>query len=205
MDKACRKCRREGKKLFLKGERCNGPKCPFTRRSYAPGQHGQGFSSRPSEYGRQLREKQTAARIYGVREKVFRNYFKKASKSLGKTDERLIQILESRLDNVVFRAGFAASRAQARQLIVHGHVQVNDVNVNIPSFSVKAGDKISFRDKFKKSGIYKERSKIIEKSNVAKWIKADKKALTMEILHIPSRDELEVPFDPALVIEFYSR
>jgi small subunit ribosomal protein S4 len=205
MDKACRLCRREGKKLFLKGDKCIGPKCPFARRSYAPGMHGQLSGGRVSEYGHQLREKQSAARIYGLREKIFRNYYKKAAKTKGTTDEKLLQLLETRLDNVVFRSGIASSRAQARKMVVHRHVKVNNRIVDIPSYNVSAGEKIDFKDKIKSSDFIKNRVKIIEKYIVPAWLKLDKKNLNIEVLRLPGETDIEVPFDPALIIEYYSR
>lgn len=205
MEKACRRCRREGQKLFLKGEKCTSSKCPFARRSYAPGVHGQISGTRLSEYGRQLKEKQKAAKIYGLREKIFRNYYQKAAKSKKDTDEKFLQMLESRLDNVIFRSGIAASRNQARQFVSHGHVLVNNKKVNIPSCQMKKENKITIKDKFKKSKILSERKKILEKFIVPKWLKFDKKNLSVEILQIPSKEEIEVPFDPTLIIEYYSR
>lgn len=205
MDKACRQCRREGQKLFLKGDKCTSPKCPFARRSYAPGAHGQFSGARLSEYGRQLREKQKAARIYGLRGGIFRNYYKKASRIKGKTDEALLQILEKRLDNAIYRCGVVPSRNMARQLVSHGHIKVNGQKVDIPSCQVKTGDKIEFKDQFKKSKMFSERKKILEKFLTPKWLKLDKKNITIEILRDPQKEEIEVPFDPAQVIEYYSR
>ena len=205
MDKICRKCRREGQKLFLKGDKCSSPKCPFARRSYAPGVHGQFSGARLSEFGKQLREKQKAARIYGLREKGFRNYYKKAAKSQKDTGEVLVQLLEARLDNAIFRSGIVPSRSLARQLVSHGHVKVNARKVDIPSFQVKEKDKIEFKDKFKKSNIIKERNKVLQKFIIPKWLKLDKKNISIEILRAPKNDEIEVVFDPARIIEFYSR
>jgi len=205
MDKTCRKCRREGQKLFLKGDKCTSPKCPFARRSYAPGAHGQFSGARLSEYGRQLREKQKAARIYGLREGIFRNYYKKASRVKGKTDEALLQLLEKRLDNVIYRCGITSSRRLARQIVAHGHVKVSGRKVDIPSYQVKPDDKIEFKDRFKKGKIIKEREKVLVKVITPKWLKFDKKNITIEILREPQKEEIEVVFNPAQIIEFYSR
>jgi small subunit ribosomal protein S4 len=205
MDKACRRCRRAGQKLFLKGDKCMSSKCPFARRSYAPGMHGALSAGRFSEYGRQLQEKQIAAKIYGLRGKIFRNYYQKAAKTKGTTDERLLQLLELRLDNIIYRTGIASSRAEARKIVVAGHVQINGKRVDIPSYEVKVGKIIGFKNKFKESKFIKNRTKIIEKNLTPSWLKFDKKNFTIEVVRIPTKSDMKVPFDPALIIEYYSR
>ncbi len=192
----CRKCRREGEKLFLKGERCFSPKCSFTRRSYAPGIQGQSKFSKLSEYGKQLREKQKAKRIYRLRETQFANYFSKASKNKEATGEALIQLLEKRLDNVVYKLGFAASLNQARQFVSHGRILVNSKKVNIPSFSVKIKDTIE--------PIIKENFKL-NKNNMPAWLKIDAKKLQGEILNNPTSEDFPKEINPELIVEFYSR
>ncbi len=200
----CRLCRREGLKLFLKGERCYTDKCSAERKAYAPGQHGQS-RRKPSEYGIQLREKQKARRIYGVMEKQFRNYFKKAEKKKGVTGETLLQILESRLDNIVYRLGFASSRNEARQLIRHGHFRVNGKKVDISSYLVNAGDEISVREKSRNSPRFKELWEIAEQRAVPDWLQLDVDNWKGKVIRIPSREEIDVPVSEHLIIEMYSR
>ncbi len=200
----CTICRREGEKLYLKGERCNGPKCAFTRRSYAPGQHGPTSRTKLTPYGTQLREKQKAKNIYGVLETQFQNYYAKASSKLGNTGEFLVRTLELRLDNVVYRAGLAKSRAWARQAVSHGHVMVNGKRVNIPSYHTKAGDVIAL------SAAGKSRVDDIEKARMAKhqvpsWLALEPADCTAKVLHVPAGDELKQNFDTKLIVEFYSR
>lgn len=204
----CKLCRREGEKLFLKGERCLTAKCALDRRSYAPGMHGresQFRRRRPSEYALQLREKQKARRIYGVMERQFRRYFKEAEKRKGLTGENLLTILESRLDNVVYRLGFADSRAQARQLVRHGHFDLNGRRANIPSMLVKPGDVISVREKSKKLTYFKERAKELERKAVPEWMSLDPVSMSGRILNLPRREDIDLPLNEQLIVEYYSR
>lgn len=201
-DPKCRQCRREGVKLFLKGERCLTEKCAVERRSYPPGQHGRG-RIKQSEYLLQLREKQKARRYYGVLEKQFRNYYKKASRRQGITGEELLRLLEMRLDNVVYRLGFAASRAQARQLVRHGHFHVNGRRVNIPSYQVRADDIVSLRPGA--AGEAAVRSATDLTASVANWLQADHDNLTGKVLRMPDRDEIDTPVQEQLIVELYSK
>ena len=200
----CRQCRREGQKLFLKGERCYSEKCSFGLRGYAPGQHGQG-RKKSSEYGLQLRAKQTARRFYGVQENQFRHYFDVAERKQGITGDNLLKILESRLDNVVYRSGFASSRAEARQLVGHGHFEVNGSRVDIASYLLKAGDVVSVCDKSRSS----EKMKAVIEENgskpVPEWIDVDREKLTAKVIALPTREQIEAPVDEQLIVEFYSR
>ncbi|MCX6392735.1 MAG: 30S ribosomal protein S4 [Thermoleophilia bacterium] len=201
-DPKCRQCRREGVKLFLKGERCLTEKCAVERRSYPPGQHGRG-RIKQSEYLLQLREKQKARRYYGVLEKQFRNYYKKASRRQGITGEELLRLLEMRLDNVVYRLGFAASRAQARQLVRHGHFHINGRRVNIPSYQVRADDIVSLRPGA--AGEAAVRSATDLTASVANWLQADHDNLTGKVLRMPDRDEIDTPVQEQLIVELYSK
>ena len=200
----CRQCRREGQKLFLKGERCYSETCSFGLRGYAPGQHGQG-RKKSSEYGLQLRAKQTARRFYGVQENQFRHYFDVAERKQGITGDNLLKILESRLDNVVYRSGFASSRAEARQLVGHGHFEVNGSRVDIASYLLKAGDVVSVCDKSRSS----EKMKAVIEANgskpVPEWIDVDREKLTAKVIALPTREQIEAPVDEQLIVEFYSR
>lgn len=208
IEPVCRLCRREGEKLFLKGERCFSAKCSFERRSYAPGQHGrmsQASRRRESDYNRQLRAKQKARRIYGILEKQFRRYFQLAVKIPGVTGLYLLQILESRLDNVVFRLGFADNRAQARQMVSHGHFHVNGRKTDIPSMILKTGDVISVRNESKKNGYFKELSDRAEKTNSPLWLERDLKALSARMLRLPDRGEIDGNLNEQLIVEYYSR
>ncbi len=209
IDNSCKKCRREGEKLFLKGDRCFSPKCAMTRKAYSPGQQGASGGSRrrfQSEYGTQLREKQKVKRIYDVREKQFRNYYEKASRKEGVTGEELLKMLEMRLDNVVYRASFADSRSKARQMVSHGHIIVNGKKVNIASYEVRAGDKIGFFDKFKKSKDYKTiEEKLTSKPEIAQWLTLDAKKLEVTVSNNPERDNIEAQINENLIVEFYSR
>lgn len=201
-DANCRLCRREGQKLFLKGDRCYSSKCSFDRRSYAPGQHGQG-RSKISDYGLQLREKQKAKRFYGLQETQFRNLFDKAARKKGITGENLLIMLETRLDNVVFRLGFASSRKEARQLVSHGHFQVNGKKVNIPSYTVKAGDVIKVKEKSASSPKFKE---VKEMSiTVPAWVSVDVEKLEGKVLSVPTRAEIDTPVAEHLIVELYSK
>ena len=197
----CKLCRREGKKLFLKGERCTSSKCSFERRSYAPGQHGQG-RKKLTEYGLQLRAKQTARRYYGISESQFRKYFMMAVRHEGVTGDNLLRICESRLDNIVYSLGWATSRAEARQLVTHGHFTVNGKRVDIPSYLCKAGDVVAI----KKASLDSEKFKaILEKTGtIPAWLEAGDDN-TAKIVALPEREQIEVPVEEHLIVEFYSR
>ena len=201
-DANCRLCRREGQKLFLKGDRCYSSKCAIDRRGYAPGQHGQG-RSKISDYGLQLREKQKTKRFYGMQETQFRNLFDKAARKTGITGENLLILLETRLDNVVFRLGFASSRKEARQLVNHGHFTVNGKKVNIPSFEVKAGDVIKVKDKSTNSPKFKEVKEMT--ITVPSWMTVDVEKLEGKILSVPTRAEIDTPVAEHLIVELYSK
>ena len=201
-DANCKLCRREGQKLFLKGERCSSTKCAIERRNYAPGQHGQA-RKKQSEYGLQLREKQKAKRFYGVPETQFRNTFEKAENKKGQTGENLMIALETRLDNVVFRLGFAASRKEARQLVTHGHFTVNGKKANIPSMEVKAGDVIKVKEKSQSSPKFKE---IKEMSiTVPSWMTVDVEKLEGKVVAMPRREDIDTPIAEHLIVELYSK
>lgn len=199
----CRLCRAEGKKLFLKGDRCNTSKCAIVRRSYRPGQHGQ-KRKKVSEYGIRLKEKQKMRRIYGLLEKQFRSYFEEANRRQGVTGDEFLRLLETRLDNVIFRLGFSTSRPQARQLVKHGHVLVNGKRVDIPSYHVKVSDKISINEKSQKFI-----TQIIETRDMAPvipaWLGSDQASLSGEIVAFPNREEIETAVQENLVVEYYSR
>ena len=203
-DAVCRLCRRESEKLFLKGDRCLTDKCAVERRKYAPGQHGQ-RRRKFSDYSLQLREKQKAKETYGILEKQFRLYYFKAEKMKGVTGTNLLQLLERRLDNVVFRMGFAANRRQARQLVLHGHFTVNGKRVNIPSYLMRTGDVVVPRDKSKKLAAIEENISKIEHRGLKGWIEMDVNKLTGKVLNYPSRDEIELPVQEQLIIELYSK
>ena len=200
----CRLCRREGQKLFLKGERCYSDKCSVGIRGYAPGQHGQG-RKKSSEYGLQLRAKQTARRFYGIQENQFHHYFEVAERKQGVTGDNLLQILESRLDNVVYRSGFASSRIEARQLVGHGHFEVNGKRVDIASYLLKAGDTVSICDKSRQL----DKIKAVVDANgarpVPQWIDIDREKLTAKVINLPTREQIEAPVEEQLIVEFYSR
>jgi small subunit ribosomal protein S4 len=198
----CKQCRREGMKLFLKGERCLTEKCAVERRSYPPGEHGRG-RSKQSEYLLQLREKQKARRYYGILEKQFRNYYEKAAKAQGITGEALLRMLETRLDNVVYRLGFAASRAQARQIIRHGHFQVNGRRVNIPSFQVKPNDVVSLKAGSPVEQVVRDATDLT--ASVASWLQADHDNLTGKVLKLPERTDIDTPVQEQLIVELYSK
>ncbi len=203
----CKLCRREEEKLFLKGERCLTPKCALERRSYAPGMHGQrrAYRRKVSDYGLQLREKQKARRIYGVLERQFRRYYKEAKGRKGLAGANLLCILESRLDNVVYRFGFADSRAQARQLVRHGHFEVNGRKTNIPSCLLGPGDVIAVRERSKSKTYFKELAKELEHKAVPEWIALDAINMSGRILTSPSREDVDIPLDDSLIVEYYSR
>jgi small subunit ribosomal protein S4 len=206
-DSVCKLCRREGMKLFLKGERCMSPKCAFERRGYAPGMHGKQaqFRQRASDYGLQLREKQRARRIYGVFERQFRRYFDIALRGRGQTGSNLLAILESRFDNVIYRLGFAESRAQARQLIQHNHFELNGRRLNIPSALVAAGDVIVVREASKQNGYFQDLRTILEHRSVPEWLRLDSAEMSGTVLAIPSREQIDVPLSEQLIVEYYSR
>ncbi|MEK8090486.1 30S ribosomal protein S4 [Thermithiobacillus plumbiphilus] len=203
-DAKCRQCRREGGKLFLKGEKCFSDKCPVEKRAYAPGQHGQ-RRSRTSEYGTQLREKQKVRRIYGVLEGQFRRYYQEADRSRGVTGETLLQLLERRLDNIVYRLGFGASRAEARQIVRHDHVLVNGRKVNIPSYLVKAGDVVEVAEKAKSQLRIKASSDATESRGYPEWVEVDAKALRGTIKALPVRSDLPAEINESLIVELYSK
>jgi small subunit ribosomal protein S4 len=201
----CRLCRREGEKLFLKGDRCYTNKCALDRRGYAPGQHGQGRRSKPSEYSLQLREKQKLRRIYGILETPLRNYFESAERKRGVTGENLLQQLERRLDNVVYRLGLAGSRAEARQLVRHGHFTVNGEKVNIPSFLVKAGDTIAIKESSRKLNRIQEMLQAAGARLIPAWLSFNAEAGSASVLSLPTRDQIETNIREHLIVEFYSR
>jgi small subunit ribosomal protein S4 len=207
----CRLCRREGEKLFLKGERCFTPKCAFERRSFAPGQHGKSGSrsrsatGRESDFARQLRAKQKARRVYGTMERQFRRYYETAQQRRGLTGLNLLQILESRLDNVVFRLGFASSRAQARLLVTHGHFTVNGRRTDVPSMLLDAGDIVQVREGSREATYFKELVDFAEKRNFPAWVNRDLKSLTGTVQRLPERAEIDGNLNEQLIVEFYSR
>ena len=201
---SCRQCRREGMKLFLKGDRCYTDKCSVGRRSYAPGQHGQG-RKKLSEYGLQLRAKQATRRYYGILEGQFRHYYELAEKREGKTGEQLLSIIETRLDNVVYRLGFATSRPEARQLVVHNHFSVNGRKVNIPSYLIKAGDTVEIKEAKKSSPRYKEIVEVTGGRMVPDWLEVDAEKLQGTVKELPSREQIDVPVDEMLIVELYSK
>ncbi len=203
-DEVCRICRREGQKLFLKGERCYSDKCSISRRNYAPGQNGQ-KKAKLSEYGTQLREKQKTKSFYGVGERQFRKYYSMATKTKGKTGEALLVILESRLDNVVYRLGFASSRTQARMLVTHGAFDVNGKKVNIPSYLIKAGDVISVREIKKDNGTVKAAVEANEARPVPTWLEKDTEKLTGKVVRLASREDVDLPVEEHLIVELYSK
>ncbi len=205
----CKLCRREGEKLFLKGERCFSPKCSFEKRDYAPGKHGRAArrmrSRRESDYARQLRAKQRARRVYGVLERQFRRYYRMALKRRGLTGLNLLQILESRLDNVIYRLGFATSRAHARQLVTHGHFTVNGRRTDIPSMILKVGDQIAVREGSRKLSYFKDLPSFAEARTAPAWLERDTKNLTATVLRLPERSEIEGFLNEQLIVEYYSR
>jgi small subunit ribosomal protein S4 len=204
----CKLCRREGEKLFLKGERCFTPKCSFERRGYPPGIHGKGFQyrrRRESDYNRQLRAKQKARRIYGVLERQFRRYYKVSLKRRGLTGLNLLQILESRMDNVVVRLGYAANRAQARLLVTHGHFDVNGRRTNVPSMLITPGDEISVREGSRKRTFFKNLSATAEERSIPDWVSRDLKNLSGTITRLPERSEIDGNLNEQLIVEYYKR
>jgi small subunit ribosomal protein S4 len=204
-DPKCKQCRREGVKLFLKGERCLTLKCAIERRNYAPGDHGQNFRRKVTEYGVQLREKQKARRMYGVLERQFRGYYEKAANQKGITGENLLRMLELRLDNLVYRLGLASSRSQARQLVLHRHMAVNGITVTIPSYQCKAGDRIEVRTGSKEVDTFKASIEARDPNSLVSWLSVDKDKLTGSVLSSPSRQEIPVPLNEQLIVELYSK
>ncbi len=203
-DEMCRICRREGQKLFLKGERCYSDKCSISRRNYAPGQNGQ-KKAKLSEYGTQLREKQKTKSYYGVGEKQFRRYFEMAANSKQKTGDELLTLLESRLDNVVYRLGFASSRTQARMLVTHAAFDVNGKKVNIPSYLVKAGDVISVREIKKDNGTIKQAVEENKARPVPAWLEKDAEKLSGKVVRLAEREDIDLPVEEHLIVELYSK
>ncbi|MHB1354550.1 MAG: 30S ribosomal protein S4 [Anaerolineae bacterium] len=206
-DSVCKQCRREGMKLFLKGERCMGPKCGIEKRAYAPGMHGQKtqFRQRPSDFGNQLREKQRARRIYGVLEHQFRRYFEIADKQRGQTGANLLVILESRMDNMVYRLGFADSRPQARLLVTHGHFLLNGHKLDIPSALIKAGDVISVCDISRQNGYFKSLGEVLEHRQPPAWLSLNTANLSGSVIALPTREQIDIPVQEQLIVEYYSR
>ncbi len=205
IEASCRLCRRERQKLFLKGTKCFTEKCPVERRGYPPGQHGQNRRQKISEYGVQLREKQKIRRMYGLQEIQFRNYFEKALRQSGRTGETLVKMLERRLDNVVYRLGFAPSRKAGRQLINHGHLMVNNQVVTIPSFLLRGGDVIQVRESSKKLEIIHSSMKRMKDSSMLPWLSLDKAAMAGTFLSIPERADVPLNANEQLVVELYSK
>jgi small subunit ribosomal protein S4 len=204
-DPKCRQCRREGEKLFLKGEKCFTDKCSIERREYAPGQHGQRSGARLSDYGKQLREKQKVRRVYGILERQFRGYYFEADRRKGVTGENLLQVLESRLDNVAYRMGFGASRAEARQVVRHNGILVNGKRVNIPSYQVRAGDVVEVAEKAKAHLRVKAAAEAAEGRGFPEWVTVDAKALKGTYKAMPVRAELPATINEHLVVELYSK
>lgn len=204
----CKLCRREGEKLFLKGERCISTKCSFEKHGYPPGEHGrqtQWRRSRESDFGKQLRAKQKARRVYGVLERQFRRYYKQALKSRGLTGFTLLQILESRLDNVIYRMGFASSRSQARQLVTHGHFLVNGRRTDVPSMLIKPGDEIEIREGSRKNNFFKILPDLAAERAAPEWITRDPKTLVGSISRLPERAEIDANLNEQLIVEYYTR
>jgi small subunit ribosomal protein S4 len=204
-DAKCRLCRREGMKLFLKGTRCNTDKCAMERRGYAPGEHGKGRRIKETNYGTQLREKQKARRIYGILERQFRLYFAKAAASKGVTGETLLQLLECRLDNVVFRLGLAPNRASARQLVRHGHIQVNGRKVDIPSYIVQVGDELALREKSRQLVVVQNSLEARKGQSAPEWLELNTEKMSGRVLNIPLRASIPVPVNEQLIVELYSK
>ena len=206
-DSVCRLCRREGMKLFLKGERCYSPKCSYEKRTYPPGMHGKKgtFKRKVSDFSLQLREKQKARRVYGVQERQFRRYFRTAARVPGMTGITLLQILERRLDNVVYRMGLADSRAQARQLVLHGHFALNGHNHNIPSYLVQVGDLLEVRPNSRSNGYFKAVADRLGERSMPAWLEFDGNRMAGRVLAAPDRQTVDVPMNEQLIVEYYSR
>ena len=207
VDPVCRLCRRENMKLFLKGERCFSPKCSYEKRNYAPGQHGKkgAFKHKESDYGMQLREKQKARHIYGVQERQFRRYFRSALRVQGMTGVTLLITLERRLDNVVYRLGLASSRAQARQLVRHGHFVLNGHPHDIPSYLVSPGDEIKVCDASRSNGYFKDAAGLLGQRSVPSWLDFDLARLSVRVVSLPDRQSVDLPLNEQLIVEYYSR
>ncbi len=201
----CRLCRREGMKLFLKGTKCHTDKCPIEKRNFAPGQHGRDRKAKIVGYGLQLREKQKAKRIYFTLEGQFRAYYEKASRQTGVTGELLLQQLERRLDNVAYRLGFASSRRQSRQIVRHGHVEVNGKKVNIPSYQVSVGDVIKIRENSKKMTVLESSTEFASHNQAPAWLQVDHKDLSGKIIALPKREDIQLPVNEQLIVELYSK
>ena len=201
----CKLCRAEGQKLFLKGTKCSSNKCPFERKGYAPGQHGRSRRFKQSDYRLQLREKQKARRIYGLLEVQFHNYFEKASRQKGVTGENLLQLIERRLDNIVFRLGFASSRKAARQLVRHRHFLVNGKFVDIPSYSIKVGDEVGVREKSRKLEIIHTSMRRMREGRMLPWLSLDKASMKGVMLEVPRRDDIPENVNENLIVELYSK
>jgi len=204
-DPVCRLCRREGLKLFLKGDRCYTDKCAIERRNYAPGQHGQGRRRKVSDYAMQLREKQRLKRMYGLLEKQFRKYFEMAERSREVTGTALLKLLESRLDNMVYRLGLARSRAEARQLVRHRHFMVNGKRVNIPSYLTRAGDEVTIVERSRSKDVFKQAVEFAGRRGLPDWLEMDADKFTGKIVKLPEREELAIPVNERLVVELYSK
>ncbi len=203
-ESVCKQCRREGQKLFLKGQRCYTEKCAVGRRAYAPGQHGQG-RHKTSEYGLQMRAKQMTRRYYGVLESQFRKYYAMAERKQGKTGEEMLVLLERRLDNVVYRLGWASSRPEARQLVTHGHISVNGKRVDIPSYLVSVGEVISIMEKSRKNDMIKGLLEANASHPVSKWLDENRAIPEAKVVELPKREEIDLPVDETLIVEFYSK
>ena len=201
---ACKLCRREGKKLYLKGERCTSGKCALDRRHSAPGQHGAN-NKKLREYGLQLREKQTAKRYYGVLEKQFKDYYVEAARKPGITGENLLCLLERRLDNVVYRMGFAESHKEARQIVLHEHIELNGKKVNVPSILVRPGDVITVRENFRNSEKCKALAESAQTKSAPKWLEVNKETMSAKVLTMPAREDIDFPFEEQLIVELYSK
>jgi small subunit ribosomal protein S4 len=204
-DAVCRLCRREGMKLFLKGTKCFSDKCPIEKRNFAPGQHGKDRKAKVVGYGLQLREKQKTKRIYFAQEGQFRNYFEKAARAKAVTGEMLLQQLERRLDNVVYRLGFGVSRRQARQLVRHGHVQVDGRKVNIPSYQVSVGEEVAIREGSRKLPILESSKEFASHQNAPTWLEIDRDNYKGRVLSLPKREEIQLPVNEQLIVELYSK
>lgn len=201
----CRLCRREDMKLFLKGDRCYTDKCGYERRAYAPGQHGQNRRRKASDYGEQLREKQKVKRIYGIAERQFRGYYHRANRMKGVTGENLLQLLERRLDNVIYRLGLAADHAEARQLVRHGHFSINGTRVNIPSYLVRANDLITVLERSKKIARLAENMNAVDRRGVPQWLELDKDNFRGKVRSLPAREDMKMEIREQLIVELYSK
>jgi small subunit ribosomal protein S4 len=206
-DSVCKQCRREGMKLMLKGERCLSPKCAMEKRAFAPGMHGKKvqFRRQVSDYGQQLREKQRLRRIYGILERQFRRYYEDALRMRGQTGANLLSLVERRMDNVVYRLGFADSRAQARQLVSHGHFTVNGHKINIPSALVDAGDVVAVSEISRRNGYFQSMAEVLEHRSTPMWLSLNPAELSGAVVTLPTREQIDVPVNEQLIVEYYSR